>query len=188
MKKTLFVLLSAALTATILCGHTSCKNPVKVADSVVVDSDTAAAPADTLPATLADAPAPKGKLSTWLVAGFDEDGYSSMFIVDGDESRLTQDREGGSDTLQILRLVSYVQTEDKEEPSEEGGTFHSFGGRLTVDAFDPKTRLFLGRYRGSYDGGCEYDAEGELLHGGESYSGTFTAADGTRTKFSFHGD
>ena len=59
---------------------------------------------------------------------------------------------------------------------------------LVVDAYDPATKEFVGRYDGSYSGGSEYDQSGEFLHGGESYSGTFTKADGTKEEFSYYGD
>lgn len=196
MKKFLLTSLVVATAALILSGTTSCKDSTKSVAVTPSDSDTLAvgstpsssSVSSSLPRTLVDAPAPKGKIVTWLTAGYTEDGYPRMFIVEEREGRLVLDNLESTDTIYLLRLVSYQQTEDEKENTEEGGTFESFGGPLVVDAYNPKTQEFVGRYEGSYEGGCEYDASGELLHGGESYSGTFTRANGKTEDFSYYGD
>ena len=57
-----------------------------------------------------------------------------------------------------------------------------------VDAYDPATKAFVGRYEGKYSSGAEYDEDDEILHCGESYSGTFTKVDGKKEEFSYFGD
>lgn len=192
MKKIFLPLFVVAIAVLVICGTTSCKNVAKLGGGSSSDSDSVAVASESvsseLPRTLDNAPAPKGNITTWLVAGFNEDGYARMFIVEGDESRFVQDNLGTTDTIYVLRLVSYEQTEDEKEQTEDGGTYESFGGPLVVDAYDPATKEFVGRYDGSYSGGSEYDQSGEFLHGGESYSGTFTKADGTKEEFSYYGD
>ena len=116
------------------------------------------------------------------------DGGYRMFIVEGDESRFIEDHIGTTDTLYVLRLVSYEQTSEEEEKLENGDTFVDIEGNLVVDAYDPATQAFVGRYEGNYSSGAEYDPEGEMLHCGESYGGTFTYADGKKEEFSYYGD
>lgn len=196
MKKTFLPLLLAAFAALTMMGIASCGNFTKTMTDILSDSDSVVSVSDTasevvsaaLPRTLADAPAPQGNIITWLVAGFTESGGSRMFIVDGDESRFIQDNIGTTDTIYVLRLVSYKVTTNEEEPSEGGGKYVESGGDLVVDAYDPATKEFVGRYQGEYSSGSEYDEEDELLHCGESYGGTFTKADGKTEEFSFYGD
>ena len=196
MKKTFSLLLSAAFTALTLWGTSSCHFSTSKMNDERSDSDSVTAVPDTasvvilpaLPRTLADAPAPKGNIITWLVAGYNGDGGYKMFIVEGDDSRFIQDNLGTTDTLYVLRLVSYEQTKDEKEPSEGGGTYEEIEGNLVVDAYHPTTKDFVGRYEGQYSSGGEYDDQGELLHCGESYSGFFTKADGTKEEFSYYGD
>ena len=88
----------------------------------------------------------------------------------------------------MLRLVSYEQTKDEKEPLEGGGYSEDIEGNLVVDAYDPATKAFLGRYKGQYSSGGEYDANDELVHCGESYAGIYTLADGSEDEFSFYGD
>ncbi len=190
------MLLVVAFVTLILGSTTSCKEIAKIQKDALSDSDSVAVTADSvsvpvsseLPRTLDDAPAAKGKLSTWLPAGFMEDGSYKMFILEGDESRLIHDKIGEEDTIYVLRLVSYEQVDSAKEKYENGGYGEEFGGPLVVDAYDPATKAFAGRYEGNYICSCEYDADGEFLHGGEAYGGTFTKADGTKEEFSFFGD
>ena len=192
MKKTFLMVFSTIIATLVLGGTTSCKDIAKSMAGALSDSDSVAVASESvsseLPRTLDNAPAPKGNITTWLVAGFNEDGYARMFIIEGDESRFVQDNLGTTDTIYVLRLVSYKQTEEEKEQTEDGGTYESFGDPLVVDAYDPATKEFVGRYDGSYSGESEYDQSGEFLHGGESYSGTFTKADGTKEEFSYYGD
>ena len=188
--------LVVAFVTFILGSTTSCKEIAKIQKDALSDSDSVAVTADSvsvpvsseLPRTLDDAPAAKGKLSTWLPAGFMEDGSYKMFILEGDESRLIHDKIGEEDTIYVLRLVSYEQVDSTKEKYENGGYGEEFSGPLVVDAYDPATKAFAGRYEGNYVCSCDYDADGELLHGGEAYGGTFTKADGTKEEFSFFGD
>lgn len=196
MKKSFLMLLAATSVTMILGGTTSCKEIAKIQTEALNDSDSVAVNADSvsvhvsseLPSTLDNAPAPKGKLSTWLPAGFMEDGSYKMFILEGDESRFVHSGIGEDDTIYVLRLVSYEKTDSTKEKTEGGGYCEEFGGPLVVDAYDPSTKAFVGRYEGNYFCSCDYDAEGELVHGGESYQGAFTKADGTKEEFSFFGD
>lgn len=198
-KKTFLPLLIAAVATLMFWGTTACKNVPGVMTDVPSDSDSVAAATTAFPKTLADAPEPDGGLITWLVAGFLEDGGYKMFIVDGDESRFIQDNLGETDTIYVLRFVSFNRVafeegdEDEadeaiEDASEDGGHTESVNGPLVVDAYDPVTKEFVGRYDGTYFSDCEYDENGEVLNCGESFSGTFKKADGTEEEFSFYGD
>lgn len=198
-KKTFLPLLMAAFAVLMVWGTTACKNVPGVLTDVASDSDSVAASTTAFPKTLADAPEADGGLITWLVAGFLEDGGYKMFIVDGDESRFIQDNLGDTDTLYVLRLVSFNRVafeegdedevdETTKDAPEDGGHTESVNGPLVVDAYDPVTKEFVGRYDGTYFSDCEYDENGEVLNCGESYSGTFTKADGTKEEFSFYGD
>ena len=194
MKKSFLPLLLLAFAALVICGTTSCKNSAIPTTEISSDSDMVAAiedeavPSDQ-PRTLDNAPAPEGEpVTVWLPAGYLPDGGYRMFIVEGDESRFIEDHIGESDTIYILRQVSYEVTEDTEEAMEDGGKGHNWGGKLVVDAYDPKTKEFVARYEGEYSTYAEYDQEGEFLHGGESYSGTCKYVDGTTEEFSFYGD
>lgn len=198
-KKTFLPLLMAAFAVLMVWGTTACKNVPGVLTDVASDSDSVAASTTAFPKTLADAPEADGGLITWLVAGFLEDGGYKMFIVDGDESRFIQDNLGDTDTLYVLRLVSFNRVafeegdedevdETTKDAPENGGHTESVNGPLVVDAYDPVTKEFVGRYDGTYFSDCEYDENGEVLNCGESYSGTFTKADGTKEEFSFYGD
>jgi hypothetical protein len=198
-KKTFLPLLMAAFVVLMVWGTTACKNVPGVLTDVASDSDSVAASTTAFPKTLADAPEADGGLITWLVAGFLEDGGYKMFIVDGDESRFIQDNLGDTDTLYVLRLVSFNRVafeegdedevdETTKDAPEDGGHTESVNGPLVVDAYDPVTKEFVGRYDGTYFSDCEYDENGEVLNCGESYSGTFTKADGTKEEFSFYGD
>lgn len=188
MKNMTLLLLAVAIAALTIGSTTSCKDLVKSETGTLSDSDSVAAAPTELPRTLADAPTPKGNITTWLLAGMLEDGGYRMFIVEGDESRFVEDHLGTTDTLYTLRLVSYEQTKDEKEQLEEGGTSEDIEGNLVVDAYDYKTQAFVGRYEGQYTNSGEYDAEGELLHCGESYGGILTHADGTTEEFYFYGD
>lgn len=190
------MLLAATCATLILGGTTSCKEIAKIQTATLSDSDSVAVTADSvsvsvsseLPRTLDEAPAPKGKLSTWLPAGFMEDGSYKMFIIEGDESRFVHSDTGEDNLIYILRLVSYEQTDSTKEKAEDGSYCEEFGGPLFVDAYDPSTKAFVGRYEGRYFCSCDYDKDGEFVHGGESYQGTFTKADGTKEEFSYFGD
>ena len=196
MKKNFFVLVVvAAAIFTIGSSMMSCKDVAKSITGIMSDSDSVAVASDSvvtdpaaLPRTLADAPAPKGKINTMLPAGFLEDGGYKMFILEGDEGQFIQDNIGTTDTIYILRLVSYKQTKDESESLEDGGTSTEIGGNLIADAYDPATKAFVGRYEGQYNSSGEYDKSGELLHCGECYAGTFSKADGTKEEFSYFGD
>lgn len=192
MKKTFLMVLSIIVATLVLGGTTSCKEIVKSVTEALSDSDSVAVASGSvsseLPRTLDNAPAPKGNITTWLVAGFNEDGGYRMFIVEGNESRFIQDNLGTTDTIYVLRLVSYEQTKDEKEPVEGGGYSEDIEGNLVVDAYDPATKAFVGRYEGQYSSGGEYDENDELVHCGESYGGTFTKADGTKEEFSYYGD
>ena len=192
MKKTFLMVLSTIVATLVLGGATSCKEIAKSVTEALSDSDSVAVASDSvpseLPRTLDNAPAPKGNITTWLVAGFNEDGGYRMFIVEGNESRFIQDNLGTTDTIYVLRLVSYEQTKDEKEPVEGGGYSEDIEGNLVVDAYDPATKAFVGRYEGQYSSGGEYDENNELVHCGESYGGTFTKADGTKEEFSYYGD
>ena len=196
MKKSFLMLFAATSVTMILGGTTSCKEIAKFQTDGLSDSDSVAVKADSvsvpvsseLPSTLDNAPAPKGKLSTWLPAGFMEDGSYKMFILEDDESRFVHSGIGEDDTIYVLRLVSYEKTDSTKEKTEGGGYCEEFGGPLVVDAYDPSTKAFVGRYEGNYFCSCDYDAEGEFVHGGESYQGAFTKVDGTKEEFSFFGD
>ena len=185
MKKGFLLLMVVAVATFVLGSTTACKDVAKSLVSVSSDSDSVA---QELPRTLDNAPQPEGNLTTWLPAGFLEDGGYKMFILDGDESRFIQDNIGTTDTIYILRLVSYKQTTEENETLEDGGTLKEIGGNLVVDAYDPATKAFVGRYEGQYNSDGEYDKSGELLHCGESYAGTFTKTDGTKEEFSYFGD
>lgn len=198
-KKTFLPLLMAAFVVLMVWGTTACKNVPGVLTDVASDSDSVAASTTAFPKTLADAPEPDGGLITWLVAGFLEDGGYKMFIVDGDESRFIQDNLGETDTIYVLRIVSFNRVafeegdedevdETTKDAPEDGGHTKSVNGPLVVDAYDPVTKEFVGRYDGTYFSDCEYDENGEVLNCGESYSGTFTKADGTKEEFSYYGD
>ncbi|MBQ9665474.1 MAG: hypothetical protein IJV33_03260 [Bacteroidaceae bacterium] len=194
MKKSFLSLLLVAFAALTICGTTSCKNSANPTSEISSDSDTVAASEDKAvpsdqPRTLDSAPAPKGEpITVWLPAGYLPDGGYRMFIVEGDESRFIEDHIGESDTIYILRQVSYEVTEDTEEALEDGGKEHNRSGKLVVDAYDPKTKEFVARYEGEYSSFAEYDEEGEFMQGSESYSGTCTHVDGTTEEFSFYGD
>lgn len=192
MKKTFLMVLSTIVATLVLGGTTSCKEMAKSVTEALSDSDSVAVASDSvsseLPRTLDNAPAPKGNITTWLVAGFNEDGGYRMFIVEGNESRFIQDNLGTTDTIYVLRLVSYEQTKDEKAPVEGGGYSEDIEGNLVVDAYDPATKAFVGRYEGQYSSGGEYDENDELVHCGESYGGTFTRADGTKEEFSYYGD
>lgn len=192
MKKTFLMVLSTIVATLVLGGATSCKEIARSVTEALSDSDSVAVASDSvpseLPRTLDNAPAPKGNITTWLVAGFNEDGGYRMFIVEGNESRFIQDNLGTTDTIYVLRLVSYEQTKDEKEPVEGGGYSEDIEGNLVVDAYDPATKAFVGRYEGQYSSGGEYDENNELVHCGESYGGTFTKADGTKEEFSYYGD
>lgn len=195
MKKTFLMLVVVAVAIFTISGMISCKEVAKSvidavsdSDSVAVASDSVAQEPSALPRTLADAPAPKGKITTWLPAGFLEDGGYKMFILEGDESRFIQDNIGSTDTIYILRLVSYKQTKDEKEKLENGGSSEDIEGDLVVDAYDPATKAFVGRFEGTYSSGAEYDENDEILHCGESYAGTFTKVDGKKEEFSYFGD
>lgn len=192
MKKTFLMVLSTIVATLVLGGATSCKEIAKSVTEALSDSDSVAVASDSvpseLPRTLDNAPAPKGNITTWLVAGFNEDGGYRMFIVEGNESRFIQDNLGTTDTIYVLRLVSYEQTKDEKAPVEGGGYSEDIEGNLVVDAYDPATKAFVGRYEGQYSSGGEYDENDELVHCGESYGGTFTKADGTKEEFSYYGD
>ena len=188
------MLMAVAVATFVLGSTTACKEIAKLSD-VLSDSDSVAVTADSgtvassaLPRTLADAPQPQGDIITWLPAGYLEDGGYKMFILEGDESRFIQDNIGTTDTIYILRLVSYKQTKDENEPLEDGGISKEVAGDLVVDAYDPATKAFVGRYEGQYISDGEYDKSGELLHCGEAYAGTFTKTDGTKEEFSYFGD
>ena len=200
-KKTLLPLLIAAFAVLMVWGTTACKNVPGVMTDVPSDSDSVAAATTEFPKTLADAPEPDGGLITWLVAGFLEDGRYKMFIVDGNEGRFIQDNLGETDTIYVLRVVSFNRVafeegdededevdESTEDTSENSGHTESVNGPLVVDAYNPVTKEFVGRYDGTYFSDCEYDENGEVLNCGESYAGTFTKADGTKEEFSFYGD
>ena len=186
------MVLSTIVATLVLGGATSCKEIAKSVTEALSDSDSVAVASDSvpseLPRTLDNAPAPKGNITTWLVAGFNEDGGYRMFIVEGNESRFIQDNLGTTDTIYVLRLVSYEQTKDEKAPVEGGGYSEDIEGNLVVDAYDPATKAFVGRYEGQYSSGGEYDENDELVHCGESYGGTFTKADGTKEEFSYYGD
>lgn len=190
------MLLAATCATLILGGTTSCKEIAKIQTATLSDSDSVAAVATDvtadvateLPSTLDNAPAPKGKLSTWLPAGFLEDGSYNMFILEGDESRFVHSGIGEDDIIYILRLVRYEQEDSNKEKAEDGSYCEEFGGPLVVDAYDPSTKAFVGRYEGRYFCSSDYDKDGEFVHGGESYQGTFTKADGTKEEFSYFGD
>ena len=195
MKKTFLMLVMTAVASFTISGMISCKEMAKSVIDAVSDSDSVAAASDSvtqefaaLPRTLDEAPAPKGKISTMLPAGYLEDGGYKMFILEGDESRFIQDNIGTTDTIYILRLVSYKQTKDEKEKLENGGSSEDIEGELIVDAYDPATKAFVGRFEGTYSSGAEYDENDEILHCGESYAGTFTKADGTKEEFSYFGD
>lgn len=196
MKKNfLMLVVVAAAIFTIGSSMMSCKDVAKSITGIMSDSDSVAAASDSvvadpaaLPRTLADAPAPQGKITTWLPAGYLEDGGYKMFILEGDESRFIQDNIGSIDTIYILRLVSYKQTKDGKEKLENGDSFEEIEGNLVVDAYDPATKAFVGRYEGSYSSGAEYDENDDILHCGESYAGTFTKVDGKKEEFSYFGD
>ena len=140
-----------------------------------------------LPATLADAPRPKGQINFMLPAGFLPNGGYRMFAVEGTEGKLTEE-DRGSKVLYLLRLVLYEETAREEEPTGDGGRSLSTEGRLVVDAYNPTTKAFVARYEGSYSTVADFDAEGEFEHGGESYDGTRTDANGKKEDFSFFGD
>ena len=195
MKKSFLMLVMTAVASFTISGMISCKEMAKSVIDAVSDSDSVAAASDSvtqessaLPRTLDEAPAPKGKISTMLPAGYLEDGGYKMFILEGDESRFIQDNIGTTDTIYILRLVSYKQTKDEKEKLENGGSSEDIEGDLVVDAYDPATKAFVGRYEGEYSSGAEYDENDEILHCGESYSGTFTKVDGKKEEFSYFGD
>jgi len=195
MKKSFLMLVMTAVASFTISGMISCKEMAKSVIDAVSDSDSVAAASDSvtqessaLPRTLDEAPAPKGKISTMLPAGYLEDGGYKMFILEGDESRFIQDNIGTTDTIYILRLVSYKQTKDEKEKLENGGSSEDIEGDLVVDAYDPTTKAFVGRFEGTYSSGAEYDETDEILHCGESYAGTFTKADGTKEEFSYFGD
>lgn len=185
MKKAFLMLVASAVAVLMFSGMTACKEVAKSVNGTSSDSDSVA---QELPRTLDNAPKPEGNVTTWLVAGFLEDGGYKMFIVDGDESRFVQDNLGDTDTIYVLRLVSYKQTKEENEALEDGGTFKEIEGDMVVDAYDPATKAFAGRYEGQYTSGGEYDKSGELLHCGETYAGTFTKADGEKEEFSYYGD
>lgn len=195
-KKPFLMLLVATFVTLILGSTTSCKEIAKIQKDALSDSDSVAVTADSvsvpvsseLPRSLDNAPEPKGKLSTWLPAGFMEDGSYKIFILEDDESRFIHDKIGEEDTIYILRLVSYEKVDSTKEDMEEGGYFEEFGGPLVVDAYNPATKAFVGRYEGNYVCSCEYNADGDFMHGGEAYGGIFTKADGTKEDFSFFGD
>ena len=90
------------------------------------------------------------------------------------------------------RKIDQVDEDEVDETTkdapENGGHTESVNGPLVVDAYDPVTKEFVGRYDGTFFSDCEYDENGEVLNCGESYSGTFTKADGTKEEFSFYGD
>ena len=195
MKKSFLMLVMTAVASFTISGMISCKEMAKSVIDAVSDSDSVAAASDSvtqessaLPRTLDEAPAPKGKISTMLPAGYLEDGGYKMFILEGDESRFIQDNIGTTDTIYILRLVSYKQTKDEKEKLENGGSSEDIEGELIVDAYDPVMKAFVGRFEGTYSSGAEYDETDEILHCGESYAGTFTKADGTKEDFSYFGD
>lgn len=195
MKKSFLMLVMTAVASFTISGMISCKEMAKSVIDAVSDSDSVAAASDSvtqessaLPRTLDEAPAPKGKISTMLPAGYLEDGGYKMFILEGDESRFIQDNIGTTDTIYILRLVSYKQIKDEKEKLENGGSSEDIEGELIVDAYDPATKAFVGRFEGTYSSGAEYDENDEILHCGESYAGTFTKADGTKEEFSYFGD
>ena len=89
MKKIFLPLFVVAIAVLVICGTTSCKNVAKLGVGSSSDSDSVAVASESvsseLPRTLDNAPAPKGNITTWLVAGFNEDGYARMFIVEGYE-------------------------------------------------------------------------------------------------------
>lgn len=196
-KKNFFLLLLVAVFVTLTgMGSISCKNVPSVRTDVLSDSDSVAAG---FPKTLADAPDPDGGVITWLVAGYLEDGGYRMFILDGDESRFIQDNLGETDTIYVLRIVSFNRvafeegdeeeaSASKEDASEDGSYIQSYNGPLVVDAYDPVTKDFVGRYEGTYFSECEYTPDGDVMHCGESYAGTFTKTDGTKEEFSYFGD
>ena len=173
MKKGFLMLVAAVVAGVMLSGMTACKEVAKSLVSISSDSDSVA---QELPRTLDNAPKPEGNITY------------KMFIVDGDESRFVQDNIGDTDTIYVLRLVSYKQTKEENEALEDGGTFKEIEGDMVVDAYDPATKAFVGRYEGQYTSGGEYDKSGELLHCGETYTGVFTKADGEKEEFSYYGD
>lgn len=190
MKKAFLSLLVAVVATLTIGGIIACKNTTKLETGTLSESDSVAVASAELPRTLADAPAPKGNITTWLIAGMSEGGDPRMFIVENDKGQMTQANyiEHDEDTIYVLRLVSYEQTLDETEKLEEGGTSRDIEGNLVVDAYDHKTQAFVGRYEGQYTSSGEYDAEGELVHCGETYGGTFTYADGKKEEFSYYGD
>ena len=205
MKKVFLTLMVVAVATFVLGSTTACREFAKLSavlsdsDSVAVTADSGAVASSALPRTLADAPAPDGGLITWLPAGYLEDGGYKMFIIDGDESRFIQDNLGETDTIYVLRLVSFNRVafeegdeeeanEHQENASEEGSYIQSYNGPLVVDAYDPATKNFVGRFEGTYFCECEYTPDGDVMHCGESYAGTFTKTDGTKEEFSYFGD
>src|SRR5574344_1176001 len=101
-KKPFLMLLVATFVTLILGSTTSCKEIAKIQKDALSDSDSVAVTADSvsvpvsseLPRALDNAPEPKGKLSTWLPAGFMEDGSYKIFILEDDESRFIHDKIG----------------------------------------------------------------------------------------------
>ena len=140
MKKAFLMLVASAVAVLMLSGMTACKEVAKSVNGTSSDSDSVA---QELPRTLDNALKPEGNVTTWLVAGFLEDGGYKMFIVDGDESRFVQDNIGDTDTIYVLRLVSYKQTKEENEALEDGGTFKEIEGDMVVDAYDPATKAFV---------------------------------------------
>ncbi|MBO4431387.1 MAG: hypothetical protein J5790_08625 [Bacteroidaceae bacterium] len=196
MKKGFLLLMVVAVATFVLGSTTACKEVAKSLVSVSSDSDSVARE---LPRTLDNAPQPEGNITTWLPAGFLEDGGYKMFILDGDESRFIQDNLGETDTIYVLRLVSFNRVgfeegdeeeanEHNENATEEGSYIQSYNGPLVVDAYDPATKNFVGRFEGTYFCECEYTPDGDVMHCGESYAGTFTKTDGTKEEFSYFGD
>ena len=198
-KKSLFMLMAAG-SLLVAAGLNSCANNSKTdkaeadaevaveaevkADSLETETSDAEMeePTELKAHSLDEAPQSKGTLLTYLVAGYNGDGWASMFIVDGKDSRLTQTTDGEEEIIYILRLVSYEETfRNKTEDDED------YGGPLVVNAYDPKSHACVGQYKGEYSCGCAYE-HGEVVNCGESFSGTFTRLDGKTEEFSFYGD
>lgn len=205
MKRKMFLMLVAALGLLIGMGGSSCKNETKseaaaeaetakvdvvdenVDEPAATDGDSAgaeepAATDDEPEMTLANAPQPSGRLTTWLVAGVAPSGFCRMFIVEGDESRMVEQSAGDEKLIYVLRLVSYKETKHQKNADEE-----EFEGSLVVNAYDPKSERYVGQYKGEYYCGCSYE-NGEMVHCGESFAGKFTRANGKVEEFNFYGD
>ncbi len=194
-----FLMFFAAGSLLLGAGLNSCANNAKTdkaetesgtkdevkADSVeteTLESVNTEDPTEVKAHSLDEAPTPVGELTTWLVANYNEDGWPTMFILEGKEGRLAKQSADEDEDALLLRLVSYKETfRTKDEENED------FGGPLVVNAYDSKTKQFVGQYKGEYSCGCVYE-HGEVVNCGESFGGTFTRVNGKTEEFSFYGD